>query len=398
MSDNEDVHSEAPPEGWNSMFNKSVGGTSNSKALPAKTKEPTASNDWFGGWFESKEAKSKKSSISSDTPPPERTSGELSEAEVDERSKWAPKQGSDSESENGGSQDSDEVDSDGFPVDDTAVESKKKVSDVDDDDLLSEDVTSVDAEGREFPLPIDEAKDEITHTVRPSSPRRDRIRNNMNFLVSHEAAELVEADTPLPNDTDKKDTHGNPIPGTSPVPQNGPDVANNPAAVGTGALNTDAVVPWWQTIFAGAAVAPTDRPEETKTSDNKQEPVEQKEEDVAQQEEATKPKEGLWNSLFGAEEPKGATPQSVLPEIPAPPELPVLNEVNSFFTRPPVADPQLDLLGPGPVTRYEGRLRGWPRRLAPQWSSHQRNGSRVFSSNPNSQIDGVSALAMFRVT
>lgn len=399
MSDNEDAHSEAPPEGWSSMFNKTVAGKSDSKAGTTKTKETPATTNWFGGLFESNEAKSKKSSISSDTPP-EPNSEKPSAGEEDERSKWDAKQGSDRESENGsGSPDSDEVDSDGFPINETKVKMKNNISDLDDDEAPQEDGVIIDGEGPESPFPVDETNDEISRTVRPSSPRRERIRNNMNFLVSHEAAELVEAEAQDPSSTNTKDTNGNPVPKTPlPAPEKGSDVSNNPAVRESSTSNTEALIPWWQTIFAGAAVTSQDQPQETKPSADKKQPVEQKNEDRIQQEDGSKPKEGLWNSLFGSNGPKEESPAILLPEIPAPPELPVLNEVNSFFTRPPVSDPQLDLLAPGPVTRYEGRLRGWPRRLAPQWSSHQRGAERVFSSYPNTQIDGVSALAMFRVT
>lgn len=395
MSDNDDAHSEAPPEGWSSMFNKSVAGKTPQKSQDRRNKDDTQQSGWLGGWLDSKPSKSKLSSISSDTPPDAGSSSHGSDAEDNERTKWAPKDdesqdGSDSES---GSLHAYEVDSDGFRKD--AVKGKGSASDLDESELEASVDVSMQQEIPEPLFPVDEINDESTRAAPRSSPRRDRIRSQMIFQVTHDAAELVVSESP---DTEVKGANDDTV-NDKDKTKAATDATSNTVSAGSVPVSSvQEPVPWWQAMFAASnTVGPISAPAEEKPQ-NIDESMKGKDDEKMKTADEPEANKGSWTSFFGGAEEKPETPKSMLPHIPPPPDLPVLNEVNSFFTRAPMSDPQIELLGPAPMMRYEGRVRGWPRRMAPHWSTHQGSASQIFSSFPNSQIDGVSALAMFRVT
>ena len=215
---------------------------------------------------------------------------------------------------------------------------------------------------------IDELENETRGSLVRRSPRRDRIRGQMNFLITKDATQLVEAESTNEAGPAK----------VEPTPETQAE------------LGGAEPVPWWQAFLPviGASTAPAPADEERKEEAqrvNEPPPERQKQ-----------PK-GFFEGLFGtSEEDKPKSPRSVLPQIPPPPSIPALNEVNSYYSRSSVSENPIELLGPRPLQRFEGRVRGWPRRLAPYWSSHAQPNNRVFQPGPS--MDGVSALAMFRVT
>ncbi len=87
-----------------------------------------------------------------------------------------------------------------------------------------------------------------------------------------------------------------------------------------------------------------------------------------------------------------AAARQLLPQVPDPPTYRLEPEqtLNTFF----FGEPDLSLLGPRRFPQYEGRLRGWPRAVAPRWSS-----AGVLPDNPYTCVrDGAEALNLFRVS
>ena len=368
MSDNDDAMSEKAPDGWTSMFNKVSGAKPDSKsgggsARGKSSKKEQQSAGWLGGFFGKVEEESHKSSISSDTPP-RKDSDEESAGNVndDDRKKWDTDKDAGAGDEDGNISDESlhayEVDSDGFSVNQQKA-SKGSDSSSDGDSIkLDEEVE------------VEELPEFKANPVVRSSRRRERIQNRMNFTVAHEAAELAVPD-PIVE------------PPKPEVPDQSPEA------------NTAA---WWQVFVPAVPVPPEELKSESPTEikpEEKKEPEQTAPSTDAPQPEAT----GGWSSWFGGAKEESVSPRSVLPVIRPPPDIPALAELNTFFAPPPLSESAIELLGPRPLARYEGRLRGWPRGLAPYWSTHDRfqpTRQRAFSQP--SELSGVSALAMFRVT
>lgn len=77
--------------------------------------------------------------------------------------------------------------------------------------------------------------------------------------------------------------------------------------------------------------------------------------------------------------------RDLLPVVPEPPP------VNSFFL-PERTD--LDMFGPRRFPQYDGPLRGWPRAIAPRWTS-----AGIRPTHPYACVrDGAEAMSLFRVS
>jgi hypothetical protein len=386
MSDNEDAMSEKAPEGWISMFNKTAGSNAATGSSGGSTKGKSSKNEqqsggWFGGFFGVAEKKSRESSISSDTPPIKDSDNEsLENQDEDDRFKLVGDNKEDEENEGGdsdGSLHAYDVDSDGFPVssgkpkgETDSVSNGSEPVEIDEDILKDYDSGAV-AEVEELP-------EFSTKPVERSSPRRERIMNRMNFTVAHEAAELAVPDPVV----------------EEPKPLNS-EATTEPAASPNQAS-------WWQAFIPVASA-------ESETTQNVtiQDPIPESKPAVETVLEQPAPVTEIkpetteqrgWGSWFGGKKEGSVSPRSILPQIRRPPDIAAVNELNTFFVPEPMSEPCIELLGPRPLARYEGRLRGWPRGLGRYWSTHEQFQPPRRAFSQNNELSGVSALAMFRVT
>jgi hypothetical protein len=403
MSDNEDALSDEAPAGWNSVFQGDRRGKSKSKdpKVPVSREQPSdlsgGETGWLGGWFGSPSAAqaSKKSSISSDTPDAQDSGSDMDgNDDINERMKLGQE---DLESDDGTDKDGSlhafEVDSDGFPIGpDTKTQevvgkstpdSEVSGSSLDEDDIKNFEVDDVQM-GEELP-------ERKLPSTSPSSPRRERIRNRMNFTVTRDAAEIVLPDITVEGGLNE------PADSTGAREVQG---ERNQATGGSGG-EASPVVPWWQTFLpVGVAVSTSENPAESSPEVPRDARKDDKPPPQNDSSKATGEEGGLWSSMFGggSKEPEPVDPRSVLPQIKPPPDIPALDQVNSYYTPVPMSQPAIELLGPRVITRFEGRLRGWPRGLAPYWSTHDRLQPERQSFSQNIEMTGVSTLAMFRVT
>ena len=372
MSDNEDAQSEVAPAGWASMFNrvsptgkKEGRGESSGESKAEAEAEP--SSGFLGGWFGGPpKAVSRKSSISSDTPSEKPSEGNSEDGEADERNKWDGDEQDEPVGEDGDAElHTSEVDSDGFPVG-TAVEESGAASE---EASGSEELTEKD------PLEIDESillagvgdpEPAPAEPEKPISPRRQRNRMNQNFVIAHSAAEATAEPA-------------------------------EPAS-------------WWGAIFPVAAASVPDPTDPAMTEDAKPDVkpggamgyTEEAESATAPPPQdvdgvtGTVPSKGMWDSMFGAKdpEPEPVDPRTLLPEIRAPPAMDASAELNSYFSQPPMPA-SLEIFGPKPFARFHGKVRGWPRKHAPYWST---DGDQRDATTRPPAVSGVAALAMFRVT
>lgn len=374
MSDHDDAMSEVAPEGWSVMFNQMNLGSpiatspKNENQKSSNSETADASAGWFGGWFgtPAKTSKSKSSSISSDTPPihESKENSDVDDDQVDDRAMMNNDDAS-SSSESGPRSD---VDSDGYAVGsaDEVEKALKAGSDVESSGHSSEDNKSVgvssSASSRDTSLLKAESSVQMMTEVVPArtQSRRDRLKNRQQFQVlTHTASELV-------------------------VPEEIPD-----EAVPEGEKS------WWGTIFpvADPGIEPVALTieEEIKPENKVLVQIPAETEDKPKVSDA-----GIWSRMFGPSEPV-IQPRSLLPEIALPPSVSAYQDMNSYFPQQSLSS-GIEILGPSRMFgRYEGKVRGWPRRLAPYWSSEPSADPMPqpsFSRPPS----GASALAMFRVT
>ena len=360
MSDHEDAASEAAPEGWSRMFNQMNFGSPLSTSIISKSDEKVdksksidlpETTGWFSGWFGTDDsAKAKKtSSISSDTPPVV-TSRENSSDGLDDRAMLKS-------AEDLSEADESDLDSDGFPVENRSDAGK----------AVSESSESSESSDSSVHKSLDGATEQV---VAAPSSRRARLLNRQLFVLAHTAAELVAPDeVEVPKAVEK--TWWEFVDGTETAP-------TVPVAVDTTRLALSPPLDAHKVAEPSdvAVVAP---PLEVPVAVDGQE-------------------KGIWQRVFGPANPAPPSPaaqaRALLPEISLPP---TGNSVNSFFS-PPSEVEGINILGPSRIFgRFEGRLRGWPRHLAPQWSSETNSPKRSqisFSQPPS----GAAALAMFRVT
>lgn len=376
MSDTDDAQSEAPPDSWTASFNQFRGsdpgeakaGSKTAKRKPGIDQKAEASGGWFSGW--------------GNTSPPAPQEGPESDSDESDSIKQS-KHESQSESEG-------ENEDERYKLKKTAEESSSGPEE--DADLVA--TSDVDSDG--FPRNKPDAgsdlgaKDDLGTVLEaeleekvPLSPRRARLRNKQNFVVVHDAADVAATDITVAAES-------------------------VPAAAGT-ASN------WWDTLLVAAPpVPPTAVEEDTKNPAAAPASLSpaaatgiaanQAPKDEAPKEEAGG---GFWSSMFGGEpkpDPEEAA-RALLPKLEPPPNIDAAKEFNSYFDPPPMDSP-LDILAPRPMMHhYQGKVRGWPRQLAPYWDSNSipgrpSHGARALNlPKPTpSQINGVSALAMFRVT
>lgn len=374
MSDTDDAPSEAPPDSWTASFNQFRGsdpgeakaGSKTAKRKPGSDQKAEASGGLFsGGGNTSKPQRGRESDSDESDLIKQSKHQSQSESEGENEDERNTLKKSAEESSNGSGEDPDtveasDVDSDGFPRNrpDTGSDLATK------DDLG----TVLDAELEE--------KVQL-------SPRRARLRNKQNFFVVHDAAEVAATD--------------------------------NTAAAESVPVTAGTAPNWWEILFVAAPpVPPTADEEDTKkpaAAPAASLPAaatgmasNEAPKDVAPKEEAGG---GFWSSMFGGEpkpDPEEAA-RALLPKLEPPPHIDAAKEINSYFDPPPMDSP-LDILAPRPIMHhYQGKVRGWPRQLAPYWDSNSipgrpSHGARALNlPKPTpSQINGVSALAMFRVT
>ena len=393
MSDDEDAHSEAAPDGWTSMFNRvsPIKDRSTGKPPRKHSRRPSASAEvdsgaagWLGGWFGASQPKSRMSSISSDTPPKGSSQADSEEDADDGRKKW--EQQEDPEEEGGsaeGSLHAYEVDSDGFPVtteDRKSIESAGVSNEESETNSVDEDILKAYNDGSLK----EDIESPVTKAAKPmeSSPRKERMRNRMNFTLTHTAADTAERADPI-------------FAGDPDIQQAVAD--SQPIAEPAG---------WWGALFpvaAPAVIVPTNIVrEEEKPKTTSDVPI------------AQIPAEGggMWGNMFGSspappvepiaeaenvDEPPQPRPRDLLPPLRPPPSIDALNEVNSYFNPVPYSQ-SIEMFGARPLSTFQGKLRGWPRRLAPHWSSSQGASVAPARFSQPAGLNGVSALAMFRVT
>jgi len=155
-------------------------------------------------------------------------------------------------------------------------------------------------------------------------------------------------------------------------------------------------VSWWQSLL------PVSNPSPESKKPTDPEPSSEKIKELIQEPQVTK-SEGVWSSMFGASSNSEAETRKLLPVITGPPVIDALAEANSYYAPRPMG-PSFEIFGPRPLRSFSGRVRGWPRRFAPHWSSDgnpdisnkNRHIQKTFP--PTSGINGAAALAMFRVT
>jgi len=374
MAENDDVQSEHAPEGWTSMFNRFSGDAQDSAATSGRKsdKNPTIeSTGWFGGLLGTK-AGSRKSSISSDTPPVvESNSG----SDVDEDPSMKKLKGEEAENEDSGVDNSSDVDSDGFPIEREHEREKSE----------SVSVSSKRSSGGSSKVEqvMAELVEEEVSENKPS-PRRERVRNRLNFTINQSASE-----TAVPDEIQQPQSIN------EAAPKGQLNAVDAPQVSATTAVPSQAPEPvaWWQGLFPVASDAPPQLPEapSSKESDQK----------IKENPDTTRPIEGgAWSNMFGPSKNSEEEARKLLPVITAPPSIDALWESNSYYCARP-QERSAEIFGPRPLMSFSGRVRGWPRRFAPQWSTdgtqetHQVN-RRGFSSV--SSVNGASALAMFRVT
>ena len=351
MSDNDDVHSEVAPEGWGAMYNNLMspgrrGSTSSKSSLRNKPEASSSANaaGWFGGWFASSSAKSDenktnaKNEDSDASSEAERPKSDPSEDPSDSGSSGTPESHTAHEEVSAGGGASD-LDSDGFPVDpDDNVGALLKASS--DSFSMHQDSISDTLPGNTS------ARYSVGDTgamMEPGMLRRERIRNRQQYVTTAAAAEVA-----LPEDATPKEQE-------------------NPSTQTTETTTGGFWTSWFGASSGGAAAStiPESKPEEKPSK-----------------EAPTKPPAAV----------KPATPSQqarrLLPSLPDPPEF----QVDSFFMSPGGS-----FFRPSePVLRFEGRLKGLPRQIAPYWSSkgpaQAAPDYRMKSSNPST------TLYMFRVS
>ena len=239
----------------------------------------------------------------------------------------------------------------------------------------SEHGSKLSLKGHEAIVDDESASDSDSVTTKTEEPkavepqfqpriRRSRGRENANFQILEPASAAVAADAFVGES-----------PSTAVVPST-PEENN-----------------WWTNLFSSA-------PETVESGLSGENTTIQKGEVVAKaaQNNITDNGQGMWGGLFGSNEPSlppEEQARSLLPQIPPPRTVYKTEEINSFFVPLPTEN-SIELLGPKPMINFQGKVRGWPRRLAPYWSTS--NESQTSSSSHNSIASGVSALAMFRVT
>jgi hypothetical protein len=370
MDDNDDAHSELAPEGWASIFNR----VNPSRALPSttssaklKVKPQAETTGWFAGLLGGGAA-TRRSSISSDTIPDQEAKNG---SDADEDPAMLKLNLGDDEESGEESQNDSNVDSDGFPT--GANRSKHAPSSA--AGSISNSVVGSYTEDATGNI-IGEEKPVV---LQPAL-RRERQQKRLNFTVTQSASAAAVADEEVKT----------PIsPGVPPV--------EKPAPVGT-VDNTTAPEPvsWWQSLL----------PVSNASSEPKQPtdpgPSTQKVNELIQEPQVTK-SDGVWSSMFGASGISEAETRKLLPIISGPPVIDALAEANSYYAPRPMG-PSLEIFGPRPLRRFSGRVRGWPRRFAPHWSSDgqpdisnkNQNIQKTFPSTAG--INGAAALAMFRVT
>ncbi len=379
MSDNEDAASEVAPEAWSTMFDRFVAGKAQSED-PKKVKRPKPSkaapqeNSWFSGLFASKpDYTSRRSSVSSDTPFEKESEsdndGDLRKlAGMDQEDEQISESEASSASDGAFKNLSIKAPTQQSKADSASPSSSKSPSEIDEDLLKRFNAGELES--------VDELPEGVRRTSTRASSRKERLKNRNNFTITHDASELGTIDEIT---TESKQAVA-PVP-TEPI-ETHPDGQS---------------IAWWQAYVPAGLIAATASAEPAESNQAQAEKVEEtKPADVIAEPEG----DSMWNKFFGGAKPSDeVSPRSMLPQIRAPPEIPALAEVNSYFTSVPVAEPSINLLGPRPISHFEGRLRGWPRGLAPYWSTREINQSHVQRTVfQSSEINGMSALAMFRVT
>ena len=370
MSDNEDGQSEVAPEGWAAVFNQMNLGSPVASTVPKKKPknepDPPPATSWLGGWFGSPVvAPDQKSSISSDSP--SKQSSKHSSQDMDDADDREFLKDEDSPTMSEGDSNVD-LDSDGFPKGGGSPKDSGVNSSISGSEASSVSETS------SVPGNVDgvvSAQTNFLPAPTRTDSRRDRILNRQQFVVSQTAAELVEPEG---------------------APESIPMV---------GVADVPAETSWWQTVFPAAKVETT--PADSTVGNSNPIPVEEPAKVVADPVPLVESSPSVWEKVFGpaSPEPPSAAEQArrLLPDITLPPSIDALRDINSYFPVPGLAH-QIDILGPGrSFGRFQGKVRGWPRQVAPYWSS-ERDGAS--STRPpgtfNPSISGASALAMFRVT
>ena len=356
MSDNDDAHSEVAPEGWGAMYNNLMSpgknrSASSKSSLTGRSGKlaNAAATGWLGGWFASSSPQKKETKENEGSEPSESADG--SESHRDSISSEEPDgthQESFHESELDEAEGTSDVDSDGFPVDPG-----------DEVDALLKATSSDSASNRQESM-SDQIPPELSARysvgdvgamMEPGLLRRERIRNRQQYLSTAAAAEVALPEESLPE-----------------VSSASSKKAEDPP--------TGAIGGFWTSLFGAStsAAAPTISADpQQQDKDTTQEPS---------------------NPVVPTEKP--ATPsqnaRNLLPPLPDPPEF----QVNSFLMSPggsffqPADQP--------PVLRFQGRLRGLPRQIAPYWSTQNPNSAvkapdyRMKTNNPSS------TLYMFRVS
>ena len=264
------------------------------------------------------------------------------------------------------------VDSDGFPTMQMKAGSGASSSH---DSVIIDDEIMKDYNAGGGLQSVDELREETRKSDTRASPRKGRLRNRVNFTVNHDATELATVD---------EDTK---VDSVQPPPESVEQT--NPGS-------------WWQAYIPAAFGQQTNGEGEAALSDTPNKVGEETSLDpVPPSDGMGEQQPGMWGHLFGGSSTVDVpvAPRSLLPQIQPPPDIPALAEINSYFAPPPeILEPPISLLGPRPLYRYEGRLRGWPRGFAPYWSSHETMSNTRQTFSQNAQVNGVSALAMFRVT
>lgn len=346
MEDDDDVHSEHAPEGWTSIFNRVTSGQATTPPKSSRKSQENSKSEstgWFAGLFRGVTA-TRRSSISSYT-----SSRAVSGSEPDTDEDSAMKKLKLEEDENDGSESSIEsgVDSDGF-----VIESNR------------ERPAGASSDGSDSGVSVPELAEQEDKT----SPRRERLRKQLNFTVTQTASEAALPE--VASQALAKST----VPEQPKPPMSDSERGPEP-------------ISWWQTLFPTVTVPPQ-RPElstESKPSEGKDEvPKNEQGETV------------MWGNIFGSSKTQESEARKLLPVITAPPGIDALAEANSYFTAEP-SGPSAEIFGPRPLMQFSGRLRGWPKRYAPHWSSDGKiEAPKRFPTS--AKVNGASALAMFRVT
>ena len=337
MSDNEDAHSETAPAGWGAMYNNLLNpGRSSSDANNSKQSLPTKDGNApaANGWL--------GGWFATQAVPAKSSSADGSEESNSPRESDSSR----SDSENGSQQES----SNNVGIDEDIDD--EKASDLDSDGfpvgpedevaaILKAESESVGQETMSDPEAEEEPRrysvGDVGGMMEPGILRRERIRNRQQYLSTAAAAALA-----LPESS----TDAEPTP-------------EQPAAA-AGFWTT-----WFGPPSTQAPAAPESKP-------------------------VTEPPTQLTPT--SPEETKGPTKteqaRSSLPALPEPPEF----AVNSFFMSPGGSFFQSS----EPIMRFEGRLRGLPRQIAPYWSTNGPSATtaqyRMKPTNPSS------TLYMFRVS